>query len=133
MFLFFFFSSRRRHTRCLSDWSSDVCSSDLLGWKHVCQKMIVVMSRQSDANGNARGGDGGGCSPRRLTHDRDVVATSANRGNTAQKWLNRRARPMRRDGPERIRGDDVVDVRNEWCDGRRVLFAPDVDRRVGKR
>src|ERR1035441_10676461 len=26
-----FFSSRRRHTRCLSDWSSDVCSSDLSG------------------------------------------------------------------------------------------------------
>src|ERR1039458_10712932 len=26
---FFFFSSIRRHTRCLSDWSSDVCSSDL--------------------------------------------------------------------------------------------------------
>src|ERR1035438_10542858 len=26
----FFFSSRRRHTRCLSVWSSDVCSSDLL-------------------------------------------------------------------------------------------------------
>src|SRR5947199_4983933 len=26
----FFFSSRRRHTRCLSDCSSDVCSSDLL-------------------------------------------------------------------------------------------------------
>src|SRR5205814_5385577 len=25
----FFFSRRRRHTRCLSDWSSDVCSSDL--------------------------------------------------------------------------------------------------------
>src|SRR2546429_2541633 len=28
MFLFFF-SSRRRHTRCSRDWSSDVCSSDL--------------------------------------------------------------------------------------------------------
>ena len=27
---FFFFSSRRRHTRLVSDWSSDVCSSDLL-------------------------------------------------------------------------------------------------------
>src|SRR2546429_9276951 len=26
---FFFFSSRRRHTRCSRDWSSDVCSSDL--------------------------------------------------------------------------------------------------------
>src|SRR5260221_7858676 len=27
--LVFFFSSRRRHTRSLCDWSSDVCSSDL--------------------------------------------------------------------------------------------------------
>src|SRR5207247_7490903 len=27
--LFFFFSSRRRHTRSTRDWSSDVCSSDL--------------------------------------------------------------------------------------------------------
>src|SRR3989442_6781730 len=27
--MFFFFSSRRRHTRCGRDWSSDVCSSDL--------------------------------------------------------------------------------------------------------
>src|SRR5437868_8433364 len=27
---FFFFSSRRRHTRSKRDWSSDVCSSDLL-------------------------------------------------------------------------------------------------------
>src|SRR5438046_3869007 len=27
---FFFFSSRRRHTRLVSDWSSDVCSSDLI-------------------------------------------------------------------------------------------------------
>src|SRR5699024_11677543 len=28
-FTFFFFSSRRRHTRSKRDWSSDVCSSDL--------------------------------------------------------------------------------------------------------
>src|SRR5690349_22102658 len=28
--LSFFFSSRRRHTRSLRDWSSDVCSSDLV-------------------------------------------------------------------------------------------------------
>src|SRR3989442_5027269 len=27
---YFFFSSRRRHTRCGRDWSSDVCSSDLV-------------------------------------------------------------------------------------------------------
>src|SRR5256884_2865779 len=28
--LLFFFTSRRRHTRCSRDWSSDVCSSDLI-------------------------------------------------------------------------------------------------------
>src|SRR5207245_6433012 len=34
----FFFSSRRRHTRCYRDWSSDVCSSDL----HVeCEHVVV--------------------------------------------------------------------------------------------
>src|SRR5699024_11745265 len=33
--LFFFFSSRRRHTRSKRDWSSDVCSSDLLH-QHYC-------------------------------------------------------------------------------------------------
>src|SRR5690348_17426965 len=30
--IFFFFSSRRRHTRWTGDWSSDVCSSDLNGY-----------------------------------------------------------------------------------------------------
>src|SRR5437879_8012602 len=30
VFLLFFFSSRRRHTRYIGDWSSDVCSSDLI-------------------------------------------------------------------------------------------------------
>src|SRR5256886_6739331 len=32
---FFFFSSRRRHTRFDCDWSSDVCSSDLLYLENV--------------------------------------------------------------------------------------------------
>src|SRR5205814_3967068 len=36
----FFFSSRRRHTRCLSDWSSDVCSSDL--WQPNFSKKIKI-------------------------------------------------------------------------------------------
>src|SRR5690625_7125482 len=34
---FFFFSSRRRHTRWPRDWSSDVCSSDLCFYNHVCK------------------------------------------------------------------------------------------------
>src|SRR2546429_1351262 len=40
--LFFFFSSRRRHTRCSRDWSSDVCSSDLLGHAHVEAEAVVA-------------------------------------------------------------------------------------------
>src|SRR2546430_4011527 len=31
----FFFSSRRRHTRFDCDWSSDVCSSDLVAWQYI--------------------------------------------------------------------------------------------------
>src|SRR5687768_7505205 len=41
-FFFFFFSSRRRHTRCSRDWSSDVCSSDLLlGERTECLRHVV--------------------------------------------------------------------------------------------
>src|SRR5258706_3823053 len=38
---FFFFSSRRRHTRLVSDWSSDVCSSDLLEGVAVCAGLLL--------------------------------------------------------------------------------------------
>src|SRR5947199_7182533 len=37
----FFFSSRRRHTRCLSDWSSDVCSSDLLARRRLAHEPVA--------------------------------------------------------------------------------------------
>src|SRR5205809_5792796 len=36
----FFFSSRRLHTRCSRDWSSDVCSSDLLGTTNCCVAVL---------------------------------------------------------------------------------------------
>src|SRR5437016_11375707 len=38
---FFFFSSRRRHTRLVSDWSSDVCSSDLLRGEKAAMKFTL--------------------------------------------------------------------------------------------
>src|SRR5205814_2599020 len=47
--LFFFFSSRRRHTRCLSDWSSDVCSSDL---SNVLDKVAMVYGQMNEPPGN---------------------------------------------------------------------------------
>src|SRR2546429_2503511 len=42
----FFFSSRRRHTRCSRDWSSDVCSSDLSarfgqGWRNLSVGVVA--------------------------------------------------------------------------------------------
>src|ERR1019366_5200200 len=37
----YFFSSRRRHTRLVSDWSSDVCSSDLEAWSRGWDRAIV--------------------------------------------------------------------------------------------
>src|SRR5438309_6202501 len=46
----FFFSSRRRHTRWNCDWSSDVCSSDLLLVRngHTVGVPIVVLSAVVD-------------------------------------------------------------------------------------
>src|SRR5690349_6645038 len=45
---FFFFSSRRRHTRSLRDWSSDVCSSDLGGVVALVGESGVGKSRLVD-------------------------------------------------------------------------------------
>src|SRR5699024_11466693 len=41
--LFFFFSSRRRHTRSKRDWSSDVCSSDLSSNMYPPLVLSIVM------------------------------------------------------------------------------------------
>src|SRR5205807_7212812 len=48
---FFFFSSRRRHTRLQGDWSSDVCSSDLLLWlRHDSEEAYLALAAElSDA------------------------------------------------------------------------------------
>src|SRR6266498_5360966 len=42
--LFFFFSSRRRHTRCGRDWSSDVCSSDLVDRAGISFVPVVMVT-----------------------------------------------------------------------------------------
>src|SRR5947199_10210636 len=48
--LLFFFSSRRRHTSCLSDWSSDVCSSDLLSSEGIHIHLCLVDCRSSEGD-----------------------------------------------------------------------------------
>src|SRR3712207_8901452 len=53
----FFFSSRRRHTRYWRDWSSDVCSSDLLAEEAV--QMDVITQHLSRDGQPPVEGDGG--------------------------------------------------------------------------
>src|SRR3712207_8718443 len=49
---FFFFSSRRRHTRYWRDWSSDVCSSDLMEREDLCPRdnLIELLKTTSLSN-----------------------------------------------------------------------------------
>src|SRR2546430_10751106 len=54
---FFFFSSRRRHTRFDCDWSSDVCSSDLVGPERaglleqaIDERRLAVIDVRDDRN-----------------------------------------------------------------------------------
>src|SRR5690606_40706679 len=60
---FFFFSSRRRHTRFSRDWSSDVCSSDLtaaLGEDklHLAGKLLRELQQKFGSNGYIHHGQG---------------------------------------------------------------------------
>src|SRR6267142_4754171 len=51
LFWFFFFSSRRRHTRLTCDWSSDVCSSDLAAWLDPQQRLLLELAWEAMESG----------------------------------------------------------------------------------
>src|SRR5438034_10933921 len=53
-FNLFFFSSRRRHTRSLCDWSSDVCSSDLKSAPNLIKNDPENSHRESPADEPAK-------------------------------------------------------------------------------
>src|SRR5690349_24396630 len=46
--MYFFFSSRRRHTRSLRDWSSDVCSSDLDRVARQAERVLVAANAEPE-------------------------------------------------------------------------------------
>src|SRR2546422_8189954 len=66
----FFFSSRRRHTRCSRDWNSDVCSSDLVA---------------DDEHGDAVQTRNELARPRGLNRRQDHAGCVASRGREAAK------------------------------------------------
>src|SRR5690349_7070877 len=86
----FFFSSRRRHTRSLRDWSSDVCSSDL----------IDELTRLGEERAGSRAVTGGQL---RLRERREDARLVPQRGASV---AGERERPL-----EHARGRDTVAVR----------------------
>src|SRR5204862_5917759 len=68
-FLFFFFSSRRRHTSSLRDWSSDVCSSDLETIAQSCGRAVAAMGRPGPGVRRRRAPFAGKYCPLRAGHD----------------------------------------------------------------
>src|SRR5690349_24916864 len=53
VWLQFFFSSRRRHTRSLRDWSSDVCSSDLFAHRRSAPSRSMAWCSSPHATGRS--------------------------------------------------------------------------------
>src|SRR5260370_18487397 len=92
-FFFFFFSSRRRHTRFKCDWSSDVCSSDLLVY-------LVEQDHQADKIHQASLGGHGGCSsiggtvvrPSLLYHRQDGARSPSDRSEERRVGKEGRSR-----------------------------------------
>src|SRR5690348_4760495 len=75
---FFFFSSRRRHTRWTGDWSSDVCSSDLqLGHRH-----------RASASLTSAGGKGINVARALKRLDSPVIATGLAGGRTGDRIID---------------------------------------------
>src|SRR2546429_5628880 len=65
--IIFFFSSRRRHTRCSRDWSSDVCSSD---WYTALDTMRVAKRRMRGKDKEMNAGSKKPTERKRLVEDK---------------------------------------------------------------
>src|SRR2546430_13579727 len=125
---FFFFSSRRRHTRFDCDWSSDVCSSDLGAPCHSyglwadgfasCQSATMVMARSTAWGSTASlSGAGAGARAGRVVPQPAITnAVTAATDRRAINWLapHARAATTRRD---RGSAPYSLGVRSSWYGG----------------
>src|SRR2546430_3856531 len=88
----FFFSSRRRHTRFDCDWSSDVCSSDLMRSRSVgatyCGSGASTRTSAVTSSGRSTGGAcaGGGSSVAAASDGHSSIPTSEQAG-ARRCWL----------------------------------------------
>src|SRR5258706_11816814 len=105
---FFFFSSRRRHTRLVSDWSSDVCSSDLRPRRRDEHHVAVRrrLCNQIDADVAVR--------PRpALHHERRAEGLAEILGERAREEIHRPSRRARRDDAHRVARPGRLRARGE--------------------
>src|SRR5438093_11387729 len=107
----FFFSSRRRHTRLVSDWSSDVCSSDLgePGNQQVSINRTGIRNRNhpsTECHGgpeecDARSEKKGGPLESARSEERRVGKECRSRGTTDQQKKKNSARTMKEEKRDR--------------------------------
>src|SRR2546430_7185000 len=113
----FFFSSRRRHTRFDCDWSSDVCSSDLVGVR-------VRAARDGDHRrefGIRDRSEGAGHPGKEDRHD----------DRRAGAHMARVPRDRGPDGGEDPRPDDRADAERGELEGAQRALEPTADLAVG--
>src|SRR5215204_7463031 len=87
----FFFSSRRRHTRSLCDWSSDVCSSDLQ-----LQREITSLQQQSPSFEQV-GGEAAGLLVEAGRTAEQLVENARHRADTIIEKAQQQAEQLRAD------------------------------------
>src|SRR3546814_7072104 len=86
MFFVFFFKQKTAYEMRISDWSSDVCSSDLAGHGHDLGRRMAGKGRQSH--------------PVRPAGRRKEPLGGSHRPATCPEWLARAVHPHVRAGPE---------------------------------
>src|SRR5947199_3293752 len=104
----FFFSSRRRHTRCLSDWSSDVCCSDLSDCACYCQLGHTAFREGEVAAENAMGHEAivdNRAVPRPIYTDPEIAGVGLTEAEAREQY-----------------GDDVVTGMFPWVANARAVM-----------
>src|SRR5437879_13831215 len=111
IFIMFFFSSRRRHTRYIGDWSSDVCSSDLEAGdrgrsprerkKPSCCLTVTFMK------------------PDQISHDSHTRSLTRSRDRSEERRVGKECRSgVERDNKKKTSAITGVDMGERWRDER---------------
>src|SRR5262249_59319245 len=101
----FFFSSRRRHTRLVSDWSSDVCSSDLSRYLCLERHLEVDLGRARIENRRAQAVDGHGGVGQRYRDRKARRSDCPGRERSEERRVGKEGRAGGGAGSEKEKGD----------------------------